>query len=48
MAIAAGGEHVLALMAEGRVVAWDMHFTDSSHVPMTVPGGLTNVVAYLI
>ena len=41
VAIAAGGNHSLALTGEGRVVAWG----DNDNGQTTVPSGLSNVVA---
>ena len=41
VAIAAGGDHSLALTAEGRVVAWG----DNDYGQTNVPSGLSNVVA---
>jgi alpha-tubulin suppressor-like RCC1 family protein len=49
VAIAAGGEHNLALTAEGQVVAWGAGTTNSGSWPdygqSQVPDGLSNVVA---
>jgi hypothetical protein len=45
VAIAVGGEHNLALAAEGRVVAWGSYPNGRDYVPMTAPSGLSNVVA---
>jgi hypothetical protein len=45
VAVAVGGGFTLALESDGTVVAWGSYYSSSGYVPMTVPTGLTNVLA---
>jgi alpha-tubulin suppressor-like RCC1 family protein len=45
VAIGGGGAFSLALTAEGQVVAWGSNWIGSNLVSMTVPAGLSNVMA---
>ena len=44
VAVAAGGNHSLALRSEGTLIAWGSYHNGNTYV-RTVPEGLSNVVA---
>ncbi len=45
VAVTGGGDHSLALKADGTVAVWGSYYNGSQYVPMFVPAGLNNVVA---